>query len=304
VTWRLTRRSAAVAVGLVAFLALHHVAVQTGIALRHAADEIAVLDAAGYLTAVAPPRVGRPSPDPRLLSAATGLLASSFWAGDLQVWVNDTPLLPGDTARLSHPTAPLPGPGGVDRGTVAAWGTVPDGGVGTIDLWTGLLLVILAGAVGRLIPVGRARRLLLLLVFAGLGLAVADRVRAVSRSERAAADAGLLRARRMLESTAAGRRLTEATVRSMTTGRAVQLVQDTLARREGSVTRDSLGANVLVTGARRQVWRLVAPATPLGGTWALLFVLGAVTMAGAGVAGALAPGAGYLTTSPPTSTDP
>jgi hypothetical protein len=304
-TWRLTRRSAAAAVGCIAFLALHHVAVETGSALRAAADEVAVLDAAGYLTAVAPPRPGRPSPDPRLLSAATGLLASSFWTGELQVWLNDTPLLPGDTARAAHPNAPLPGVEGVARGVVAAWGTVPDVGTGTIDLWTGLLLVILAGAVGRLIPAGRARRLLLVLVLAGLGLAVTDRVRSVARSERAATDQGLLRARRMLESTAAGRRLPEATILSMTGGRAVLVVKDTLVRREAAVTRDSLGASVLVTGARRQRWRLVAPRTELGGTWALLFLLGAVTMAGAGLAGALPPGAGYLTTSPRTPpTDP
>jgi hypothetical protein len=302
---RVTRRSVATAVGLLAFLALHHVAQQTGNSLRAAADEVAVADAAGYLTAVAPPRAGRPSPDPRLLSAATGLLAASFWTGDLQVWIDDTPLLPRDTSRTAHPTASLPGVEGSVRGTVAAWRTVPDGGMGTIDLWTGLLLVILAGAVGRLIPPGRARQLLLVLVLAGVGLAVTDRVRSVSRTERAVADVGLLRSRRMLESTAAGRRLTEATIAAMTTGRTVQLVKDTLFRRAESVTRDSLGANVLVTGARRQVWRLVAPAAELGSTWALLFFLGALTMAGAGLAGALPPVAGYLTTSLRTSpTDP
>ena len=295
----------ATAVGLLAFLALHHVAQQTGDALRAAADEVAVADAAGYLTAVAPPRLGRPDPDPRLLSAATGLLAASFWTGDLQVWIDETPLLPRDTSRTAHPTAPLPGLDGASRGIVAAWRTVPDGGLGTIDLWTGLLLVILSGAIGRLIPVGRARQLLLLLVLAGVGLAVTDRVRSVSRAEHATVDAGLLRSRRMLESTAAGRRLSEPTIAAMTSGLTVQLVKDTLIRRAEGVTRDSLGAHVLVTGARRQVWRLVAPSPDLSTTWAMLFILGVLAMAGAGAAGALPPVAGYLTTSPRTPpTDP
>gem|GEM_PF-4880662 len=293
----------ATAVGILGFLALHHVAQATGDSLRAAADVVAVADAAGYLTAVAPPRAGRPDPDPRLLSAATALLAASFWTGDLQVWLSDTPLLPRDTSRTAHPTASLPGLDGVLRGTVAAWHTVPDDGMGAFDLWTGLLLVALAGAIGRLIPPGRARQLLLLIVLAGVGLALTDRVRSVARAERAVADASLLRSRRMLESTAAGRRLSEPTIAAMTSGLTVPLVKDTLVRRQESVTRDSLGANVLVTGARRQVWRLVAPRTDLGSTWVLLFFLGAVAMAGAGAAGALPPVAGYLTNSsrtPPT----
>lgn len=276
---------------------------ETGEALRAAADAVAVADAAGYLTAVAPPRAGRPTPDPRLLSATTGLRASSFWSGELQVWLQDAALLPGDTDRVAHPTAVLPGPGGVTRGMVAAWETVPDQGVGTIDLWTGLLLVGLAAAVGRLIPVGPARRLLLVLVFAGVGLAITDRVRSVARTERAVADVGLHRARRMLEATAAGRRLPESTVAAMTTGRNVLVVKDTLVRREVGVTRDSLGTWVLVTGARRQVWRLVAPPTPLDRTWGLLFFLGTLAMAGAGLAGALPPAASYFTTPPRTPTD-
>jgi hypothetical protein len=271
------------------------------------ADIRAATHAAGYLTLIAPPRTGRAYADIRLLSAANALASASFWTGRLQVWLDGTPLLPVDTSGATLVPVPLPDAEGGGRGAVAAWQTVPERSKvpAQVAPWLGLAAIGVAAGIGALLPPGRRRRVMLGVVVTIVLLAVVDLSYRVTATGHAATEIGLLRSRRMLEVTAVTRRLPEASVASVTAGWVVTPVKWATVVRQPTVTWDTLGASVMVQGARKQAWRLAAPSerAQLPPVWLRMILLGWLAVLGTFVAGALPPGEGYLSKTsrtPPT----
>lgn len=248
-------------------------------------------------------RPGRTGADARLLSAAATLATADFWRGHLQVWLDRTPLLPGDTTGTRAGVAPLVDPSGAPRGSVAVWGSVPRD-LGTFRLVTGLCVAVLAVgiavATGGLVGVGRWRRVFTALALAGVAGGVASVVGAVRSASVAATDVGLLRVRRVVEVAATGTRLNATVLTRLTAGLTITQISGRAPRRDSVVTRDDSGAWVVVV-SRGRAWRLSdddAPARRRALRFRL-FALGLLTFLGTFGAAAFPPGADYLTRSWP-----
>lgn len=301
---RFAARSIATLISAGALLGLVRESASARQALLFDADIRAASHAAGYLTLIAPPRSSGTYADLRLLSAANALASASFWTGHLQVWLDGIPLLPIDSTGASRDAVPLPGIDGNARGAVAAWQTVPitNRVPAQVAPWIGILAILMAAGTGALVPLGRRRRIMLAAVVGVVLICTVEQSLRVTATEHAATEAGLLRSRRMLEVTAVTARLTEDAVASVTTGWEVTAVKGDSVLRERTVTWDSLGANVAVVAARNQAWRLAAPSerAQLPPVWLRMILFGWLAVIGAIVAGALPPGAGYLSSSPRT----
>lgn len=266
-------------------------------------DRRAAALVAAHLPAVAPlGRPGRLGADARLLSAAGTLASASFWTGGMQVWIDGTPLLPGDTSGTGAAVAPLIDPDGTVRGSVAAWETVP-GRVeramvtvsGTVAA-AAILASVLFGAFRRR---RRAHVVLIVVALAVVVGGIEGQIRAVGRSEVAATDADLLRARRVLEVTAVRRRLPGALVARLGPGFVVTAVPLDPDARNTLVTRDSSGAWVVAVASRGQAWRLTDPgaAEVWGAAQVRMLIFGLLSLVATIAAAALPPSAGYLTES-------
>ena len=134
-------------VALLALAALWRTAAVARAARLELSDRRAAALVAAYLPAVAPlDRPGRLGADARLLSAAGTLAGASFWTGGVQVWLDGTPLLPGDSTGTDAAVATLVDPDGTLRGSVAAWETVP----GRVER----AMVTVSGTVASLIYLG------------------------------------------------------------------------------------------------------------------------------------------------------
>lgn len=269
------------------------------------ADRRAAEQLAAYLTAVAPlGRLGRTGADARLLSAAGALVDASFWRGAAQIWLGETPLLPGDTAGTGAGVAPLLDPDGAPRGAVAVWGSVPGAAEAAMVRVSGALAfaaMLAAWLVGSAARRKRSRRLLIAVTVGVVALGILGQAAAVIRAERAATDAGLLRTRRMLEVSALGRRLTAEAAGRLTPGLVVEPLGVPHGLRDSAVTRDSSGAWVVAIAARDQAWRVVdrqaEDGSPYGGLGIVGFGLLALLLTLA--AAALPPSEGYFTDSRP-----
>ncbi len=270
-------------------------------------DRRAAALVAAYLPTVAPlDRPGRFGADARLLSAAGTLSGASFWTGGIQVWLDGTPLLPGDTTGTDAAVAALVDPDGTIRGSVAAWETVPgrvERALVTVSGTVAAAAIIAAILFGALTRRRRAHAVLIAVTLAVVMGGIVGQIRAVDRSEIAATDADLLRARRVLEVTAVGRRLPEALVVHLGPGFEVTAVPLDPDTRDSLVARDSTGAWIVAIASRGQAWQLKDPRIP--GVWGAvrlrMLLLGLLALAATLAAAALPPSAGYLTES---RTDP
>jgi hypothetical protein len=294
-------------VAILALLALWRDAATARAARLTLSDGRAASLVAAYLRSVAPlDRPGSLGADARLLSAAGTLAGASFWTGGMQVWIDGTPLLPGDTTGTGAARAPLVDADGTVRGDVAAWETVPGRVERAMVTVSGTLA---AAAIGATVLIGvftRRRRLRLILTgvtFAVITGGIVGQLRAVGRSEQAATDADLLRARRVLEVAAVGRRLPDQFVAQLAPGLEVTPVPIDPLSRDSLVTRDRSGAWVIAVASRGQAWRLreLAVLRPWGAVRLRMFLFGLLALAATLAAAALPPSAGYLTES---RTDP
>jgi hypothetical protein len=290
-------------VAILALLALWRDAATARAARLALSDGRAASLVAAYLRSVAPlDRPGRLGADARLLSAAGTLAGASFWTGGMQVWIDGTPLLPGDTNGTGAVRSPLVDADGTLRGDVAAWETVPGQAEQAMVTVSGTLA---AAAIGVALLVGAfARRRRLRLILTGVTFAVVTggivgQLRAVGRSEQAATDADLLRARRVLEVAAVGQRLPDQFVAQLAPGLEVTRVPIDPRSRDSLVTRDSTGAWVVAVASRGQAWRLreLAVLRPWGAVRLRMFLFGLLALAATLAAAALPPSAGYLTDS-------
>ena len=300
VRWRRWARGGAATGSLLALVLLGRDAEAARAARIAEADLRAARLAAGYLLAVAPEsRPGRWGADARLLSAASALAAASFWRGHLQVWLDRTPLLPGDTVPATAARIPLVDPNGEPRGSVAAWGSVP-ADLGTSRLVVGLVVAVLAVgialATGALVGEGRSRRAFTVVALLGLGAGVVSVLSAVRAATIAAMEDGLLRTRRVIEVTAVGGRLDVAARRRLTAGYAVTDVADRVPVRDTAVVREGPGASVVVVASRGRAWRLRDDGSParLRALRLRLYGVGLLALLGALGAAALPTAADYL----------
>ena len=290
-------------VALLALAALWREAAVARSARLALSDRRAAALVAAYLPTVAPlDRPGRLGADARLLSAAGTLAGARFWTGGMQVWLDGTPLLPGDTAGTDAAVAALVDPDGTVRGSVAAWETVPgrvERAMVTVSGTVAAAAIIAAIMVGAFARRRRAHALLVAVTLAVVAGGVVGQLRAVDRSEIAATDADLLRARRVLEVTAVGRRLPQALVAHLGPGFEVTAVPLDPVTRDSLVARDRTGAWVVAIASRGQAWRLKDPGTP--GVWGTvrlrMLLLGLLALAATLAAAALPPSAGYFTES-------
>lgn len=301
IRWRTWARGASATGALIALVLLARDAESVRAARLAEADARAARLAAEYLVAVAPDsRPGRSGSDARLLSAASSLDAANFWGGHLQVWLDRTPLLPGDTIGTRAAVFPLVDPSGEPRGSVAAWGTLP-ADLGTSRLVIGVLVAMVAVgialATGALVGPGRSRRAFTWVALVGVGAGVVSVIAAVRAATIAAADDGLLRARRVLEVTAVGGRLTVAARQRLTEGYEVTDLAAGEAFRDSVVTRDGHGASVVVIASGRRSWRLRDDEQPARrrAVRLRLYGLGLLALLGTFAAAALPTGADYLT---------
>lgn len=298
-TWRRWARGGAATAALVALVLLARDAEQARNARIAEADQRATRLAVGYLRAVAPEsRPGRTGADARLLSAAGALATADFWHGHLQVWLDQTPLLVGDTTGTGAPVMPLVDPNGTPRGAVAAWGTVPHD-LGTARVVAGLVVAVLAVgialATGAWVGPGRSHRAFTAMAVVGMFGGVASVLAGVRAATLAATDDGLLRSRRVIEVTAVGGRLNAAVLAQFTTGLVVTDLSDSTPRRDPAVARDQDGAWVVAIASRGQAWRLRDTEAPLRRRARLrLYGLGLLAILGAFGAAALPVGADYL----------
>ena len=294
-------------VALLALTALWREAAVARSARLALSDRRAAALVAAYLPTVAPlDRPGRLGADARLLSAAGTLAGASFWTGGMQVWLDGTPLLPGDTTGTDAAVAALVDPDGTIRGSVAAWETVPgrvERAMVTVSGTVAAAAIFAAIMVGALTRRRRSHAILIAIALAVVASGVVGQLRAVDRSEIAATDADLLRARRVLEVTAVGRRLPEALVAHLGPGFEVTAVPLDPETRDSFVARDSTGAWVVAIASRGQAWRLKDLRMSAGGGAVRLRMLlfGLLALAATLAAAALPPSAGYLTDS---RTDP
>jgi hypothetical protein len=245
-------------------------------------------------------RPGRSGADARLLSAASTLSTAGFWRGELQVWLDRTPLLPGDSVAQRAAVVPLVDPSGAPRGSVAAWGSVP-ADLGTSRLVVGLVVAVLAVGIalttGAFVGPGRSRRLFTEAALAGVAIGVVSVISAVRAATIAAVDDGLLRTRRVVEVTAVGGRLDAAARQRLTVGYEVTDLADGVAYRDSVVARDGHGATVVAVASRGRAWQLRDDESPARrrALRIRLYGLGLLAFLGAFGAAALPTGADYLT---------
>ena len=294
-------------VALLALAALWRAAAVARSSRLALSDHRAAALVAAYLPTVAPlDRPGRLGADARLLSAAGTLAGASFWTGGMQVWIDGTPLLPGDTTGSAAAVVALIDPDGTVRGSVAAWETVPgriERAMVTVSGTVAAVAIIAAILFGALTRRRQAHAVLIAVTLAVVVGGIVGQIRAVGRSEIAATDADLLRARRVLEVTAVGRRLPEALVAHLGPGFKVTAIPLDPDARDTLVTWDSTGAWVVAIASRGQAWRLNDPESGVSGGAVRLRMLlfGVLALAATLAAAALPPSAGYFTES---RTDP
>ncbi|MBW8771874.1 MAG: hypothetical protein JF590_01050 [Gemmatimonadetes bacterium] len=294
-------------VALLALAALWRTAAVARTTRLELSDHRAAQLVAAYLPAMAPlDRPGSLGADARLLSAAGTLAGASFWTGGVQVWLDGTPLLPGDSTGTDAAVATLVDPDGTVRGSVAAWETVPgrvERAMVTVSGTVAAAAIMAAILFGALARRPRAHALLVAVTLAVVLGGIVGQLRAVDRSEVAATDADLLRARRVLEVTAVGRRLPDVLVTHLAPGFDVTPIPLEPDTRDSSVSRDASGAWVVAIASRGQAWRLtdLGPASRWGEVRWRMLILGLLTLAATLAAAALPPSAGYLTES---RTDP
>ena len=274
------------------------------------ADRSAARMAAGYLTVIASAtRADRSPPEMRLLSAAGNLAGARFWTGGLQVWLHGTPLLPGDTAGTGAAVAPFTVGDSAAPASVAVWRSVGDVrgaplvAVGGGTAVAALLVLAFAGA---MMGPGRRRAFIAAFGLLIIGVGVLGQGSGVYTTWRNAEESGLLRARRILEITAVGRRLTDAEVDALAGDLVVTPIEGADPVRDSTVVRDTLGAHIAAVAARGQAWRVATPAGVERYTfyWRALLGWGVLALLAGFVAAALPPGARYLSASrplPPTT---
>ena len=298
-------RLAAVTVGIVALAGLWRTATVARARILADADRSAARMAAGYLTVIASAgRADRSPPEMRLLSAAGNLAGARFWTGGIQVWLKGTPLLPGDTAGTGAEVAPFTVGDSAAPASVAVWRSAGDArGAPLVAVGGGAavaaLMVLAFG--GALMAPGRPRAFVAGLGLLIVGVGVLGQGRGVYTTWRDAEEAGLLRARRILEITAVGRRLTDAEVDALGGGLVVTPIQGADLVRDSTVMRDTLGSSISAVAARGQAWRVAAPVGVERYTfyWRALLGWGVLALAAGFVAAALPPGARYLSASRP-----
>ena len=301
IRWRRWARGGAATGALLALVLLGRDAEEARVARIAEADLRAARLAASYLLAVAPEsRPGRSGADARLLSAASTLVTAGFWHGELQVWLDRTPLLPGDSVIRAAAVVPLVDPSGAPRGSVAAWGSVP-ADLGTSRLVVGLVAAVLAvglaAVTGAFVAAGPSRRLFTQVALAGVVGGVVSVISAVRAATIAAVDDGLLRSRRVIEVTAVGGRLDLAARQRFTAGYEVTELADGVALRDSVVARDGRGATVVAVASRGRAWQLRDDESPARrrALRIRLYGLGLLALLGAFGAAALPTGADYLT---------
>lgn len=293
-------RLAAALVGVSALIALWGVSATARRRILTDGDAQAAAATAGYLGIVASTtRLDRTPSAVRLLSAAGSLAGSSFWQGGVQVWIDGTPLLSGDTAGTGAAVARFPVGDSVGGASVAVWNSAPVGGTAPLVAVGGgfavAALLVIAFA-GEMMGSRRARALVvaagLLVVIVG----VLGQARGVFATWHAVHDSGLQRARRLLEITAAGRRLTDLDAATIGAGLLVRPTQVDLAIRDTGLVRDTLGVHALAVAGGGQAWEL----TPTAGVerytsiWRALLGLGLLAILSAFAAAALPTGGRYL----------
>ena len=301
--WRRWARGGAATGALLALVLLGRDAEEARAARLAEADLRAARLAANYLLAMAPAsRPGRSGADARLLSAASALAAAGFWRGGLQVWLERTPLLPGDSVGRAAAVVPLVDPGGAPRGSVAAWGSVP-ADLGTSRLVVGLMVAVLAVgialATGAFVGPGRSRWLFTAVALVGVAAGVVSVLSAVRAATIAAVDDGLLRSRRVIEVTAVGGRLDRAARQRLTVGYEVTDLRNGVAYRDTVVARDGRGATIVAVASRGRAWMLRDDESPARrrALRIRLYGLGLLALLGAFGAAALPTGADYLSRS-------
>lgn len=266
--------------------------------------------AAGYLGVVtSAARADRASPETRLLSAAGSLAGARFWQGGLQVWLHGTPLLTADTTGRAAALATFDVGTEPGAGVAGVWETVgPGAGAPLVAVGGGFAVaaLLVLGAAGGAMPVGRPRALVAMLGLLVVGAGVLGQGVGAYRTWRDAQDAGLLRARRVLEITALGRRLREGEVAAIAADLVVTPVPHRGAVRDSAVMRDTVGARLTAVAARGQAWEIAAPmgVERYASYWRALVAWGGLALVAGFVSAALTPGRRYLSASrpdPPTS---
>lgn len=270
------------------------------------ADAQAAGATAAYLGLVASnSQLGRTPPPARVLSAAGSLAAANFWEGKLQVWLEGAPLLPGDTTGTGAAVARF-AMGGTDSATVAIWESVTVAGAAPLVAVGGgfavAALLVIAFA-GEVMGSRRTRALVVALGLVVVALGVLGQAQGVFSTWHTVREAGLLRARRLLEITAAGRRLTDTDATAIGAGLVVVPARVDLAVRDTGMVYDTLGVHLVAVAGGGQAWRLT-PAEGeerYRGTWRILLILGIIAIAGAFTAAALPAGGRYLSASRPSA---
>lgn len=293
-------RVCAAALGVVALGVLWAVSAGARRRILADGDAQAAATTAGYLGIVASAsRHDRTPPAVRLLSAAGSLAGSSFWQGDLQVWLAGTPLLAGDTAGTGAAIARFSVGNSPDSASVAIWNAVQVAGAAPLVAVGGgfavaaLLVIAIAGEVMT------SRKTRALVVALGLLVVIGGvfgQARAVFSTWQAVHESGLLRARRLLEITAAGRKLTTADADAIGVGLQVLPSRVDLAIRDTAMMHDTLGVHLVAVAGGGQAWILspVDGVQRYAGTWRALLIFGLLAVAGAFTAAALPPGGRYL----------
>ena len=302
---RQTLRGGLILVAALALAAVWREAALTRAAILTTADQRTALQVAAYLREVAPPgRAIGTGADARLLSATGTLVGASFWEGHAQVWLDETPLLPGDTTGAAAAVAPLQDLDGAVRGAVAVWGSVPKAAEAAMVGVSGavaLAATLAAWLVGSAARRRRPRRILLGLSLAVVAGGIGGQAAAVIRSERAATDAGLFRTRRILEVSALGARLSRAAAAGLAPGLALSAVEAAGSARDSAVVRDSSGTWLVAVASSDQAWRVTDRSLEATANDGLLRIagFGLLALVLVVVAAALPPGAGYLMESRP-----
>lgn len=300
-------RLIAAAVGIVALGALWRTASVARTRILADADARAARIAAGYLGVLtSADRPDRASPEMRLLSAAGDLAASRFWRSGLQVWLAGTPILVGDTAGHRAALAGFDVGESAGAGQVAVWSSVPpESGVPLLAVSGGFALaaLLLVAVAGEFMRTGRSRAAVVALGLLIVSVGEFGEARGVYTTWRDAQDAGLLKARRILEITALGRRLTDAEVAGMGGELVVTPIPSVDAVRDTVVVRDTVAAHLSAVAARGQAWKVAAPdgVARYALYWRLLLGWGMLALLAGFVAAALPPGARYLSASRPDS---
>ena len=296
-------RGACVAVGVLATILLWRSAVSARDALLAEGDRRVARLAAGYLQVVSSnDRPARTSAEARLLAAAASLGEASFWEGGLQVWLDGTPLLRGDTAGQRAAVATFLFLGDSGRASVGVWRAVPPAALPSFMLVSAGLAVAALVTVAASGEYLRGRRPRALVAAAGLLvllLGALDQARTVWAVDRATTEATLFRARRILEVAAVGRRLAPAEVEALAGGLVVTPVEGDRVVRAATVSRDTIATSVAAVASLRQAWVVAWPTEERipRPVWRVLWGLAALVTIMGFIAGALPPAAGYLTSS-------